>query len=580
MTNTEKKLGEIQSVDTGTVVIKIEKEETLNNLQVNQLLQIRSTNTGESIIALISKIMRKAMGSEPLDDDDNEGVIVENLIKADLVGTWYEAQGDEKDIFKRSLEVVPSIGSDSFVLEEEDLTQLMGAVSSKSENKLDFGKYTIAKDTSAYLDGNKFFQRHAVIVGGTGSGKSWTVANILEKASELSSVNNIVFDLHGEYQPLKDLSNTTSLKIAGPSDIAADNTDTIFLPYWLLSYEEMEAMLLDRSDSNAPNQARALFDIIIEEKRNKLDESNTEQKAILDNFTIDSPISYDLNQVLEELNKYDKEMVTGTNKKEKQGPLHGKLIRFIQRLNSKQSDKRLNFIFNQEKQLQEYNWFENLVTQLMAFEGGKSGSKIIDFSEVPSDILPLITGLVARLIFSIQQWTDQEKRHPIALFCDEAHLYIPQNAKDSLDLKGLHNFERIAKEGRKYGVSLVVISQRPADVSKTILSQCGNFVAMRLTNPDDQNVIKRLFPDSLGGFADLLPMLDIGECLVVGDACLLPSRIKVKEPKIKPQSATIDIWTEWGREKKENSISQAVQALRQQSKITNSLSEDSKTQKI
>ncbi len=145
-------------------------------------------------------------------------------------------------------------------------------------------------------------------------------------------------------------------------------------------------------------------------------------------------------------------------------------------------------------------------------------------------------------------------------------MYIPNNTKDSIETKGLFNFERIAKEGRKHGVSLIVISQRPADVSKTVLSQCGNFVAMRLTNPDDQNVIKRLFPDSLGGFSELLPILDIGECLIIGDACLLPSRIKMAEPKIKPASATIDIWTEWSKEKDKNTLEEAIQALRQQSK--------------
>ena len=203
----------------------------------------------------------------------------------------------------------------------------------------------------------------------------------------------------------------------------------------------------------------------------------------------------------------------------------------------------------------------------MKFGKKGKGSKIIDFSEVPSDILPLVTGLLSRIIFSVQQWTEKEKRHPIALFCDEAHLYIPQDAKKEEERKGLHNFERIAKEGRKYGVSLVVISQRPADVSKTVLSQCGNFIAMRLTNADDQSVIRKLFPDSLGGFADLLPILDIGEGLIVGDSCLLPSRVKMTKPRkdIEPKSATINFWQEWSKDK-EDGLSEAVKSLRKQSK--------------
>ncbi len=508
--------------------------------------------------------MRKAIESI---DDENPEIVVENIIKAQLIGTWHSQIGTESNLFKRSIEVVPSIGSDSFQLEGNELKEFMGAVSTQEKDRMELGRYTIQKDTPAFLDGNKFFQRHAIIVGGTGSGKSWTVANILEKAANLQSVNCIIFDLHGEYQPLEGLDNTATLKIAGPSD-AEDNKNIVFLPYWLLSYEEMEALLLDRSDNNAPNQARALFDVVIKSKRSRLSSDDDKQKAILDNFTIDSPLPYDLNNVINQLDTLDKEMVEGSSSKGKQGPLHGKLTRFIQRLKSKQSDKRLNFLFSNEDTLQKYEWFNALVEKLMAFENDKPGSKIVDFSEVPSDILPLITGLVARLIFSVQQWTNQESRHPIALFCDEAHLYIPNDVKDSIDAKGLHTFNRMAKEGRKYGVSLVVSSQRPADVSKTVLSQCGNFVAMRLTNPDDQNVIKRLFPDSLGNFSELLPVLDIGECLIVGDACLLPSRIKITEPKIKPISATIDIWTEWSKKKDKNSLIQAVQSLRQQSKST------------
>ena len=560
----EAKLGLIQSVDTNTVNIAIENGSILNSLQVNQLLYIRSNNTGEKIIAIVHKIMRKMI--ENIEENEEERFVVENIVKAYMIGTWFEKIGTKSNIFKRSLETIPSIGSDSFVLQGKELTNFMSSISSQNvQTKLEIGKYIIQKDTQTYLDGDKFFQRHAVVVGSTCSGKSWTVATILEKSSQLQSVNNIVFDLHGEYQPLTALKNTTTLKIAGPSD-KQDNDNVIFLPYWLLSYEEIESMILDRSDTNAPNQARVLFDNIIKFKQEKLDANNNEQNAVLNNFTIDSPIPYNLNNILEELTKSNEEMVPGAKNNQKAGPLHGKLTRFIQRLKSKQADKRLNFIFNNNQELQKYEWFESLICKLMSFEGEKKGSKIIDFSEVPSDILPLITGLLSRIIFSVQQWTDKEKRHPIVLFCDEAHLYIPQNVKSSAEEKGLNNFERIAKEGRKYGVALVVISQRPADVSKTVLSQCGNFIAMRLTNPDDQNVIKKLFPDSLGSFADLLPTLDVGEGLIVGDACLLPSRVKISEPAKKPQSATVDFWQEWGAKKDGNSLSEAIKSLRRQGK--------------
>jgi len=558
--NIESLIGKVQSVDTGNVSVRVDKEELLNSVQVNQIVQIRSTKTGEKIVGLISKIMRKAI-ADKLDESDEPDTIVENVIKINLVGTLLEVEGTQRNIFKRTLNTVPSIDADCFLLQGDELSTFMNIISSSSENPLKIGKYTISEMSDANLDGNKFFQRHAVIVGGTGSGKSWTVATILEKASALQSINCVVFDLHGEYKPLKNLPNTTLLKIAGPSD-QPTNEDTVFLPYWLLSYDEMESLLLDRSDSNAPNQSRTLFDLIIKYKKEKLEAEN--KQDVLDNFTVESPIPYKISDVLSALETKDTEMVPGV-KTEKQGPLHGKLTRFIQRLTSKKSDKRLNFIFNDDEALLDYEWFISLANNLLDFGNGK-GLKIIDFSEVPSDILPLIAGLIGRLIFSIQQWMDEDKRHPIALFCDEAHLYLPANVRGSMEEKGLQSFERISKEGRKYGVSLVVISQRPSDVNKTILSQCGNFIAMRLTNPDDQNVIKRLFPDNLGDFSELLPILDIGESLIVGDASLLPSRVKIDKPTIKPNSATIDFWDVWAKVKTEKGIEQAVSSLRKQQK--------------
>lgn len=558
--STEILIGKVQSVDTGNIIVKVDKEELLNSVQINQIVQVRSTKTGEKIIGLISKIMRKAV-AEKIDGQDEPDTIVENVIRINLVGTLLKKCGTDLNVFKRTLNTVPSINADCFLLQGSELSNFMSIISSNTENPLTIGKYTISEESNANLDGNKFFQRHAVIVGGTGSGKSWTVANILEKATKLKSINCLLFDLHGEYKPLKNLENSILLKIAGPSD-KPNEENIIFLPYWLLSYEEIESLLLDRTDSNAPNQSRILFDLIIENKKKILEKEG--KNEVLINFTVESPIPYIIKDVLTSLEDFDNEMVQGS-RGDKQGPLHGKLTRFIQRLKSKQSDKRLNFLFNSDDSLLKYDWFLTLANRLLDFGNGK-GLKIIDFSEVPSDILPLITGLIGRLVFSLQQWMDELQRHPIALFCDEAHLYIPASIKGGMEEKGLSNFERIAKEGRKYGVSLVVISQRPYDVNKTILSQCGNFVAMRLTNPDDQNVIKRLFPDNLGDFSEMLPILDIGEGLIVGDACLLPSRVVIDKPIIKPSSATIDFWDEWEKTKENKGIEQAVESLRKQQK--------------
>lgn len=194
------------------------------------------------------------------------------------------------------------------------------------------------------------------------------------------------------------------------------------------------------------------------------------------------------------------------------------------------------------------------------------------FSEVPSDILPVVVGLVGRLIYQIQFWSDPGKdgdgRHPVVIVCDEAHLYLPSSAASTgpLEKRALENYERIAKEGRKYGVGLMVVSQRPSDVSTTILSQCSNIISLRLANKTDQSVVKQLLPESLEGLMEVLPTLDVGEAVVVGDATLLPTRIKMSKPKHEPRSATIPFWTRWDKPKADVDLIAAVENMRRQSR--------------
>ena len=155
----------------------------------------------------------------------------------------------------------------------------------------------------------------------------------------------------------------------------------------------------------------------------------------------------------------------------------------------------------------------------------------------------------------------------LALLCDEAHLYVQQaTTLDAVAELGLRSFERIAKEGRKYGVGLVIISQRPSEVNRTVLSQCNNFISLRLTNVDDQNVIKRLLPDNLGNIADNLSLLDIAEAIIVGDSTLLPSRVKIDEPSIKPSSQTIPFWSIWANDNISQNLSEAKGNMIKQSK--------------
>lgn len=564
-------LGKVISVDTGNVIVEVGDVEQLKRLQVNHLAVLQSSRPGQHLIGLITQVTRKKIADTSVSMDGEEEVPNEqNLCKLSLIGTLLVRHGAQRNVFRRTLETVPEIDANCFSLEGDNLTDFMRSLSNIANvaNPLTIGKYTLDENAVAYLNGNKLFQRHAFVGGSTGSGKSWTTALIIEQMAQLPHSNAIVLDLHGEYAPLTG-QGIQQLKVAGPADVEAAlqiADGVLYFPYWLLSYEALVSMLVDRSDQNAPNQAMVISREINNAKKLYLESVN--RPDIVDNFTIDSPVPFDLQEVLGRLEFLNGEMVAGAKAgTEKQGEFHGKLARLIARLENKVQDRRLGFMFQGGADVVNFDWLEHLTAALLGSsqENQTGGIKIINFSEVPSDILPLIVSLVARLAFSVQQWTPNTLRHPIALLCDEAHLYIPQrNSGATADNISLDIFERIAKEGRKYGVSLVVISQRPSEVNKTVLSQCSNFISMRLSNAEDQAVIKRLLPDSLGGFADILPTLDTGEALIVGDASLLPSRIRVDEPQQKPNSGTVDFWDEWQLPAKVNRISVAVDNWRKQ----------------
>jgi DNA helicase HerA-like ATPase len=566
------KLGTVKEVDTRKVSVLVENDKDLRKARVGQLVAIDlSGATDNWLIAIIEKVIRFVGQQETNDESEEEQIneisgesineTVINIVKVTLVGTfgWDAVKG--KSMFTRSLAQVPGITDECFVLKGKALEIFMSVLSETSEEKysLELGRYVLDESAKAFLDGNKFFQRHAAILGSTGSGKSWTVASILEQAAKLPTSNLIVFDLHGEYA---DLSYSRHLRIPGPDELDKTSNELLYLPYWLMNAEEMQSMFIDRSEFSAHNQVMAFQDAVIAEKKDLL--KSLDKKDVLNAFTIDSPVPFSLNNVIQRLRDLNEEMVQGARGL-KQGQFFGQFSRLLTRLNSKLSDKRYGFLFSAPEKENQYESMSEIVTKLMDYSIEKTQIKVIDFSEVPSDILPIIVGLVARIIYQIQFWTESNRRHPLALICDEAHLYLPEKlGKNPVEIRAIEAFERIAKEGRKYGVSLVIISQRPSDVSTTILSQCNNVISLRLTNGTDRQTVYKLMPESLESLLEVLPIMDVGEGIVVGDAVLLPSRIKIYPPNEKPLSATIDFWSEWLKEKGKTDFEKSVENMRKQ----------------
>lgn len=581
------KLGKVVSVDTSRVLIAVENAALLPRAAVGSLVAIQGTTAQEFLIGMTERVTRQLREQTAQPDGMAPTtlaveVVPDDSLRAALLGTYRTIEGTVRNRFKRGADSFPQIDRDCFLIEGSNLQRFMGLLGKDLDEtqRLELGHFAIDHSAAAIANGDRFFQRHAAILGSTGSGKSYAVSLILERANARKYANIIVFDMHGEYASLanpparKDGTVPTPIaavfKIAGPGDLAKPPENALFLPYWLLNREEMLSMILDRSDQNAPNQASRFTLHVRNLKEATLTvEKKTDVKAT---FTVDSPIPYKLNELIQRLEQDNTTKGVG-----KTGPVKGewedRLTRFISRLTAKAEDRRYGFMFKPPEAALKYDWLAKQIAMLLAPGEGKHGIKVVDFSEVPSDVLPVVTGVFARLLYDVQFWMDPEKRTPFVFVCDEAHLYLPvREDADAVEKQALYSFERIAKEGRKYGVSLLVVSQRPSDVSRTILSQCNNFLILRLTNDQDQNVVRRLMPDSLAGVLDGLPLLDTGEALLLGDAILLPARIKLKFPTIEPLSQTRNFWQEWGEKPPDSAaVAVAVETLRRQSRTVGTL---------
>ena len=386
------------------------------------------------------------------------------------------------------------------------------------------------------VNGDKFFNKHIAIVGSTGSGKSHAVATLLQRAvlskkGEYEGLNNshiVIFDIHSEY------------KAAFPNSNYID-INNLKLPYWLLNSDELQELFFE-TESNDHNQRAVFKEAVIQSKKDNCQESD-----IKDKIHFGSPRYFEIKDVLVFANKKNEEMIEG-QRGTKQGPLFGKLTNFINRLDMKLSDRRLSFMFGEAaKQMT----LENTIKQLIGYGNDKSNVTILDLSGIPFEVLSITVSLISRLLFDMGYYYKKVREQkgeinnlPLLLVYEEAHKYAP-NSDLSKYRASRESIERIAKEGRKYGVSLLLASQRPSEISETIFSQCNNFLALRLTNPADQNYVKRLLPDTLGGLVDKMPSLRAGECLLLGDSVVLPSVVQIEQCNPEPASNDIPYYQLW-----------------------------------
>lgn len=415
------------------------------------------------------------------------------------------------------------------------------------------------------VNGNKFFNKHIAIVGSTGSGKSHTLATIVQKAVsekagdfQLNNSHVIVFDIHSEYRS------------AFPNANFIDVSNLV-LPYWMLNSEELEEFFID-TEANDHNQRNVFKEAVLQDRRAKFTGSSVDAQRI----HLDSPLPFDIKEVLTyAIAKNTERLETGevyaASNKEKggqpkfeNGSLHSKLTNFINRLESKINDSRLEFFLGERSKTITFE--QTLETLLGYTAANKSNVTIIDLSGVPFEVLSITVSLISRLIFEygyiykrLRCVKDPKEKVnndvPILLVYEEAHKYVP-NSELSKYRSSKISIERIAKEGRKYGVTLLLASQRPSEISETIFSQCNNFIAMRLTNPVDQGYVKKLLPDSLGTLIDKMASFRQGEALLVGESIVLPSIVQIDQCDPAPSSNDIPYWELWKEEWKEMDIAE------------------------
>jgi len=568
------RIGQVLSCSPEAIVIAVDGlkvfEDNKAALQVGRYLQIAQGNNDFTVASI-----RNIKGASTQDQD---GVRDWQFhIECQALGTLVDGE-----TFERASVLLPVPTEPAYASDKEMLDKLF---SEGSDYKFPLGQLSLNKSIPLRIHGDRFFSKHIAVVGSTGSGKSCTVARILQDIVGIANDANVnlgkqnnshivIFDIHDEHSAAFKLDEKQQFTL-NRLDI-----DTLSLPYWLMNSEELESMFIESNESNSHNQVSLFKQAVILNKER--------HNPTITDMTYDTPVYFSIDEVYRYIENMNTEVIgrldgenrpkladgtlvddrkvhyfdtlctfvpssTSKDTKATNGPFHGEFNRFVSRLETKLADKRLRFLLHPSKpgaSMFKTADFEQIMKQFLGYIN-KANVTIVDLSGIPFEVLSITVSLVSRLIFDFC-FHYSKIRHekgflndvPVMIVCEEAHNYIPQR-DDVAYRSSRKSLERVAKEGRKYGLSLMVVSQRPSEVSETIFAQCSNFIALRLTNNADQNYVKRLFPDNSSGLTDILPNLAPGECVVVGDAVLLPAVVQMPLPKPEPHSRSVSVHQEW-----------------------------------
>lgn len=414
--------------------------------------------------------------------------------------------------FRRGIEEFPSPLSPIYTATDDDMRVMYMLAGCDS---MRIGTVHPSRSVPASLNIEKLLSRHFSVLGSTGSGKSCTVALMMHRlVASCPEAHVLILDPHNEY--------AHAFREQGEHF----NTDNLSLPYWLMNFEEHVEIFVGRDLRGRASEVDILKYCLYEARK-----AGAADQA-LSRLTVDTPIPYKLTDLLRTL---DHEI--GRLEKAESVKPYLKLRAKIEEL---RADRRFAFMFSG---LLVQDTLHDIVARLLRFPVAGRPVSTLDLSGVPNEIVDVVVSLISRLVFDFAMWNKRSKNSvPILLVCEEAHRYVPHDKKGDQRMQSARkSLERIAKEGRKYGVSLGLVSQRPSDLSEAILSQCGTIISMRMNNERDRRFVENAMPEGAAHFLGLLPSLQNQECLISGEGCLCPTRVKLDTLDTDMQPASEDL---------------------------------------
>lgn len=455
----------------------------------------------------------------------------ERIIEADLFGEgeWlFDAdEGDWKLAFERGVTTFPLPQQKIYLTPRSDLGFIYGE---GTGSVILLGEHVGSGGTPCYAEMNELLGKHTAILGSTGAGKSGTVAAILHAILEKGEKDEyenwnpqiVVLDPHNEYGQ------------AFPSHVRlCTDENTLSLPYWLLNFQETIGLLIGKTEFEATSQTNIIKTALLLARKDAARSLDIDENGI----NVDSPVPYSLEKLLHHI----KNSTNMPPQASKQDPWNSILHKF----DVLRNDSRLDFLMT------EWDGAADPLPEIVKqFLGASDPIRIVDLSGLPNEVAGAASSAIARTLFSIKLWQTNEERekNPILLVCEEAHRYVPNRGEAQYEA-AQDAIRRLAKEGRKYGIGLMLVSQRPSEVEATVLSQCNSWIVLRITNDSDRSHVQGILPDSLAGLTKVLSGLRRREAIFVGQAAILPSRILirdlVKDGKPLPRSQDIDFDAGW-----------------------------------